>query len=171
MGSPSGIITQQAMFSLPSTNTPVTFGVPANMPNMSRPYSSGTLANQIDGIHCKSYSLAPSTPVTLSLAGLNDPNGNAITCTTGRVREFILQNTSGFPIVIGDAATNPWEAFISTSTGTVTVPPMGILQFSDPTSSGSGVGAVVTTSSYELLISGGTNAVTFSLLIGMCSAP
>jgi hypothetical protein len=170
MATVTGTIQQQARFGLPAINAPSPFGVPAEMPKLDRSYATGTGANQVDGIHCKTYSLV-ATSTTLDLTAMTDPNGASITCTTGRVREFILQNTSAFPIILGAAAATQWTGMISAlaASGTVTVPPNGILHFSDPTTVGAS-GALVSASSKSLKIDAGANTVSFNLTIAFCSA-
>jgi hypothetical protein len=107
MSAVTGKIIQQINFSLPATNTPIAYAIQAGMPNLTRQYATGTGANQADGLHSKLYTLI-STSTTLDLTAMTDPNGAAIVCTTGRIREFVLQNTSGFPIILGNAAATQW---------------------------------------------------------------
>jgi hypothetical protein len=169
MASVTGKIIQQVNFSLPAAGTPIAYAIPAKMPALTREYTTGTGANQADGLHYKSYSLA-STATTLDLTAMTDPNGAAITCTTGRIREFVLQNTSGFPLILGNAAATQWLGMISTTTGTLTVPPGGIHHFSDPTTVGSSAGAYVDATHKSLKIDAGAHTVTFNLIIAFCSA-
>ena len=167
MASVTGVISQRIQLQLPSTGTPVSYPIQAALPKLDRTYATGTAAGMVDGAHCKTYTLA-ATPTTLDLTALTDPNGTAITCL--RVREFAIQNLSQYPLVIGNAASNQWVGMISTTTGTLTIPPYGVHQFSDPSTVGAGNGAVVTSSSKNLKFDPGSNTVSFNLLIGMCSA-
>jgi hypothetical protein len=169
MANVTGTIQQQARFGLPSVNAPLAYGVPAELPKLDRTYGTGTGAGQVDGIHCKTYSLV-ATSTTLDLTAMTDPNGATITCTTGRVREFILQNTSAFPIILGNAAATQWAGMLTVTTGTLTVPPGGIQHFSDPTTVGASAGAYVDATHKSLKIDAGANTVSFNLLIAFCSA-
>lgn len=169
MSAVTGKIIQNVNFELPAANTPIAYAIPAKMPSFSRNYTTGTGANQADGLHYKAYSLA-STSTTLDLTAMTDPNGAAITCTTGRIREFVIQNTSAFPLILGNAASNQWLGMISTATGTLTIPPGGIHHFADPTTVGASAGAYVDATHKSLKIDAGAHTVTFNLLIAFCSA-
>jgi hypothetical protein len=158
----------QAQASLPSINLPTTVSIPADLPKLDKVYSAGTGANQVDGCHSKTYSLVATT-TTLDLTALTDPNGASITCTTGRVREFWIQNTSSYSLIVGNAASNAWTGCLS-STGTITIPAGGYFHFSDATSVGSGVGAVVDATHKNLKLDAGANTVTFNVLLLLCSA-
>jgi len=165
----SATISQQIKASLPSINLPTTYSVPCDMPKMDRVYSSGTGAGQVDGIHSKTYSLA-ATPTTLDLTAMTDPNGAAITCSTGRIRSLWLQNLSNYAITIGAAASTQWLGMLGTTTSTLVVPPNGILTFSDPTTVGTSAGAYVDSTHKSLKIDPGANTVQFNLVILFCSA-
>jgi hypothetical protein len=165
----TGTVQQQVKFGLPSINSPTAFNIPANMPTLDRSYNNGTIAGSIDGIHCKTYSLV-ATSTTLDLTAMTDPNGAAIVCTTGRIREFIVQNTSAFPLTIGAAAATQWIGMLGTTTSTLIVPPLGIHHFSDPSTVGASAGAYVDATHKSFKLDAGANTVTFNLLIAFCSA-
>lgn len=143
--------------------------IPASIA-LTTQYKNGTAAGSVDLIYARQLSLVASTPQTLDLTNLTDLAGGAV--NFARVRELAVQvvdTTAGHDINLGDAASNAWAAFWG-ATGTCTVHAGTILYRTDPTSVGSGVGAVVTSSSKNLKIDPGSNNVTINLLIVGCSA-
>jgi hypothetical protein len=90
--------------------------------------ASGTLADQCDGLIYLTPTFAASTPQTFDLTAQNDPLGNAV--TVARVRLFLvkwLSTTDNVPLLVGNAASNPWTALCSSSTATLAVPPSSSL--------------------------------------------
>lgn len=148
--------------------TPQNLGANASQ---NLPYGNGTGANQIDLIHAKAYSLVASTPQTIDLTSLPDLSG--VTVNMARVREilcWITDTALSHTVVLGAAASNPFAAFWGT-TGLQTIyPGSAVYRFSDPTSVGSGVGAVTSGTNKSLKIDPGSNNVVFNLVILGCSA-
>jgi hypothetical protein len=134
-------------------------------------YTNGTGASQCDLIHAKKYALVASTPQSPDFTSITDLSG--ATVNFARIRELIcwIDDTNlGHTVALGDAGSNPLAAFWGT-TGIQTIYPGGaVYRFSDPTSVGSSVGAVVTSSSKVLKIDPGSNGVNFNLIVLGCSA-
>jgi len=151
----SGLITTQTL--------------PASI-SLTTQYANGTGAGAIDLIYARQIALVASTPQTLDLTALTDLSG--ATVNFARVRELVVQvvtTTSAFNVTLGAAAANPWTPLWGT-TGTDTVFAGSIRYFTDPTSIGSGVGAVTSGTSKNLKLDPGSNNVTINLLIAGCSA-
>jgi hypothetical protein len=151
----SGLITTQTL--------------PASI-SLTTQYTNGTGAGAIDLIYAKQIALVASTPQTLDLTSLADLSG--ATVSFARIRELVIQvvtTTPGDNVTVGDAAATAFAAFWG-ATGTDTVYAGSIRYFTDPTSIGSGVGAVVTSTSKSLKLDPGSNNVTINLLIAGCTA-
>jgi hypothetical protein len=126
-------------------------------------YSNGTGSNQVDTIYAVSVSLA-GTPTTLNLQSLTDPAGVGI--NFARVRELIVVNpttTAGFDVKIEAAASNG-IAWLPSSSTPLFARYGGSQRISDPISTGSGNGNVITSSSKQVTLDPGTNTVTVYLL-------
>lgn len=151
----SGVITSQT--------------IPASIA-LTTQYANGTGAGQVDLIYAKQLTFVASTPQTLDLTALTDLGGGAV--NFARVRELVIQivtTTAGFNLTLGDAAANAWAPFWG-PTGTDIVMAGSIRYFTDPTSVGVGVGAVVGSSSKVLKLDPGSNALVCNILIVGCSA-
>ena len=151
-----------------STGVVTTQTIPASV-SLTTQYANGTAAGKVDLIHARQYTLAGS-PTTLDLTNLLDLSGAA--ASFARVRELVVQvvtATGGFDLTLGNAASNAWAAFWG-ATGTDKVFAGTIRYFTDPTSVGSGVGAVVTGSSKNLKLDPGANTIVVNLIIAGCSA-
>lgn len=151
----SGLITTQTL--------------PASI-SLTTQYTNGTGAGAIDLIYARQIALAAGTPQTLDLTSLADLSG--ATVSFARVRELVIQvvtTTSSYLVTVGAAAANPWDPFWGT-TGTDTVFAGSIRYFTDPTSIGSGVGAVTSGTSKNLKLDPGSHNVTLNLLIAGCTA-
>jgi hypothetical protein len=158
-----GTVTFNASFTEQATSN-VTYQIPVTS-SLNVSYGNGTASGQIDTIFAKTFSLA-STTQTLDLTTLTDPAGNAI--TFARVREFIVVNTSTAPgqdLQVYSGASNGWSPI-----GAVTATPTfarysGSYRLSDPTSTGSGNGNVVGSTSKTVTFNSGSNTVTFYVII------
>jgi len=151
----SGLITTQTL--------------PASV-SLTTQYQNGTGAGQVNLIYARQIALASGVPQTLDLTALADLSG--ATVNFARVRELIVQvvtASSGLKVTLGADASNPWAPFWGT-TGTDTVFAGSIRYFTDPTSVGSGVGAVTSGTSKNLKLDPGSDNVTVNILIAGCSA-
>lgn len=133
-------------------------------------YANGTAANQCDLIHAVKYTLAASA-TTIDLTAVPDLAGATI--NFARVREilcWISDTTLSHTVALGNAAATPFAAFWG-ATGIQTVYPGGaVYRWADPTSTGAGVGAVVSGTSKSLKLDPGSNTVVLNLIILGCSA-
>lgn len=147
--------------------------LPANI-NQSINYTTGTGAGQVDLLYAKQLSLAASA-TTLDLTSLTDLSGASINMARVRfIWIFNLATTAGYTITVGNAASNPFTGFLS-STGTAVCYPgssssYGRLIFEDPQSVGGSVGAVTGGSNKNLKLDPGSNTVSCYVVIGGCSA-
>lgn len=155
----SGVVTQQ--------------NLPANI-NQTITYSNGTGAGAIDLLYAKQLSLA-GTATTLDLTSLTDLSGASINFARVRfIWIFNLATTAGYTITVGNAASNAFTGFLS-STGTAVCYPgsssnYGRLIFEDPNSTGGSVGAVTGGSNKNLKLDPGANTISCFVVIGGCSA-
>jgi hypothetical protein len=140
-----------------------TFSIPATVSsNLS--YANGTASNQVDTIYAKTVTLAATTQ-TIDLTSLTDPAGNSI--NFARVRELIVVNTStaaGFDLKVEAGASNG-VAFLPPAANFLLARYNGSLRVSDPVSTGSGNGNVITSSTKTITFDAGANTVTFLVLI------
>lgn len=156
----SGVVTPQTLPVLVSANVR---------------YANGTAAGQVDTIFAAQYSVASGTPLTVNLQSCTDLAGNTV--TFARVREFIVQvtdATAGHTLQVYAAASNGWSV-LPPSGSAIVVQPGGssVFHLSDPSSSGSGVGNVVTSTSNSFAVNSNTSATVSSVnvLVVGCSAP
>jgi hypothetical protein len=143
------------------------YAIPAEITNLTTNYGNGTGALQFDLLYNKKLTLSAAAQ-TLDLSAVTDAAGGAI--NFARIREFILYNPSAFPVTIGAAAATQWVGMLGTTTSTLTIPAGGRHYFSDPSSVGGGVGAVVTGSSKSLKLDPGANTLVLTLIMAGCSA-
>ncbi len=133
-------------------------------------YSNGTGSNQVDTIYGASLSLAGTT-TTLNLQSLTDPSGASI--DFARVRELIVINpstTAGYDVKVEAGASSGWTV-LPPSSNPLYARYGGSLRISDPVSTGSGNGNVVTSSLKNVTLDPGANTVTvYVLLIGGSAA-
>jgi hypothetical protein len=158
-----GQVTFNAAFTEQATSL-APFQIPATISsNLS--YANGTASSQVDTIYAKTITLVATTQ-TIDLTSLTDPAGNSI--NFARVREFIVINqatTAGFDLKVEAGASNP----------VIFIPPVanflscrnngGTLRVSDPVSTGSGNGNVVTSTTKTITFDSGANTITFLVLI------
>jgi hypothetical protein len=158
----TGQITFNAAFTEQATAL-TTYSIPATISsNLS--YANGTLSNQVDTIYAKTITLAGTTQ-TIDLTSLTDPAGNAI--NFARVREFIVVNSAtsaGFDLKVEAGSSNP-VIFIPPVANFLLCRYSGTLRISDPVSTGSGNGNVVTSSTKTITFDSGANTITFLVLI------
>lgn len=150
----SGVITSQT--------------IPASI-SLTTQYKNGTGAGSVDLIYAKQLTLA-ATPTTLDLSSLTDLAGGSV--NFARIREMAIQvvDTATTHIVtLGDAASNAFSAFWG-ATGTDIVFAGSIRYFTDPTSVGAGVGAIVDSTHKNFKMDPGANTVVINILIVGCSA-
>jgi hypothetical protein len=150
----SGVITSQT--------------IPASI-SLTTQYGNGTGAGQVDLIYAKQLTLA-ATPTTLDLTAVTDLSGASV--NFARVREMAIQivdKTAGHNVTLGNAATNAFSAFWG-ATGTDVVFAGSIRYFTDPTSTGAGVGAIVDSTHKNLKLDPGANTVVINILVVGCSA-
>jgi hypothetical protein len=129
-------------------------------------YTQGTGALQADGLYFKPIALAASTPQTLDLTALTGIGGESL--TVNRVRELILFNpdaAAGHHVKLYQGATNPWAIAPASANPLWARANNGSARISDPNSTGSAVGNVVTSTSKTIVLDPGTNAVTVYLLL------
>lgn len=138
--------------------------------SLSTQYTNGTGANQINLLYAKQLTFAVSTPQTLDLTAIADLA--TATVNFARVRELVIQvvtTTSGAKLTVGAAASDPWAALWGT-TGTNIVFAGTTYHFSDPTSVGSGIGAVTSGTSTDLKLDPGAVIMVVNMLIAGCTA-
>jgi hypothetical protein len=128
--------------------------------------NSGVTADSCDLLHIKTYSLVASTPQTIDLTALIDVFGNAV--SFAKVRLFLIRinaTTDAYTVLMGNAATNPWNAIVS-GTATITIYPAtanndGYMTFTAPNTTGMPVSG----GSKSIKFDPGANAVSFDLII------
>lgn len=154
----------------------VTVGVlaPQNLPvpiaQTTKYTTAGTATGECDTIFGKPLTFVASTPQTFDMQSMTDPVGNSI--VFARVREFVVQNTSttaGYNLTLYSTSSDGWP-FIPPVANEITIPPGGMFVLRDPISSGSGVGLVVTSTTYGFTLNPGSNAITANILIAGGSA-
>ncbi len=132
----------------------------------------GGLLDQCNLVHCKTYTLAASTPQTINLQSLLDIFGNSV--DLARVRFIAIRNNSqvdGQVLQAGGAGTDPWVGLCSSGTATVPIYPStanndGFAIFQMPNSTGAAVGPT----NCNLELNPGSNAYTVDVLIAGCDA-
>lgn len=140
-------------------------------PGAKLTYTSGTGANQMDSLYWRPITLAASTPQTFNLQSIVGLGGESL--VFARVRELILYNpttTSGADCKLYQGASNPWAIAPPSTAPLWARANGGLARISDPSSTGAGVGNVVTSTSCEITLDPGANAMTVYLLVGGGSA-
>lgn len=135
--------------------------------NETENYTNGTGAGQIDLWYPQKVVLAATT-MTMDFTSLTDPSGTAI--NFARIREgliWIIDKTLANKLIIEPGASNGW----SFAPNQTLFPGGSVYRLiADPTSVGSGIGAVIGSSSKTLKFDAGANTVTFGMLWLGCSA-
>jgi|GEM_PF-1981465 len=84
--------------------------------------ANGTGADKIDLLFAKQLTFSASTSQTLDLTALTDILGAAVSFARVRVVAIkVYSQTDAASLTVGGAASNAWEAFLSTA-GTITIP-------------------------------------------------
>ena len=131
-------------------------------------FTPGTAADQVDGVCEMILNLAASTPQTINLlTGLTDLNGTAL--TVAHISFLAIKNlstTDGQTVLVGNAASNPFEGFVS-GINTLSIYPSssqndGFLVLAAPNMTG----IPVNSTSCNLKFDPGTNAVSVLLVVG-----
>lgn len=128
--------------------------------------TDGSGANQANKRIVKKVTLASGASSTLDLyGGVTDPRGNTVNFT--RITEFAIYNAgtvAGVDIVrMGNAASNPWAAWVSAATATTDIGPGGVRLFHEP----SAAGLVVANGSSDnlKLLNLGTNSIDVYVMV------
>lgn len=148
-----------------TTGAVVNYQIPATV-SANLTYTNGTASNQVDTIYARQISLAATT-TTLDLTSLTDPAGNSI--NFARVRELIVQNlsaTAGRDVKIYAGASNGWAPLpASSDTNYLYARYSGVFRLSDPVSTGSGNGNVVSGTSKTIVLDPGSNTISVNVII------
>jgi hypothetical protein len=101
--------------------------------------ADGSSASQANKRAFKTVTLGSGASSTLDLyGGLTDPRGTVVNFT--RVVDFAIYNSgtvAGVDIVrMGNAASNPWSAWVSAATATTDIGPGGVRVFHEPSAAG-----------------------------------
>lgn len=134
--------------------------------------SSGTLADQCDLIHIKTYTFVAATPQTIDMATLADPYGAAQAWARARLLAFRVRwATDNLPLLVGATGANGWTALTGDSTGAVRVYPSsaindGFTVWAFPQTSG----AAISGTDHLLKLDPGTAAGEVEVYVMGCSA-
>jgi hypothetical protein len=145
-----------------------TFAIPPVALNCN--FTSGTPADNLDGVSAVLLTLAASTPQTLDLTALVDLFGNAITAARARFFYFqLVTPTDGHTVAIGNNGSNDFTGFVS-SGGTITLYPSSPLNGGFVLISAPNTTAMVINSTHKnLKFDPGSNAASVLVLIGTAS--
>jgi hypothetical protein len=141
----------------------VTYQIPLTI-SSGTSYGNGTSSGNVNLAYAAQLTLAGS-PTTLNLQSITDPSGASI--TFARVREFVIQNTAttaGYDVKVEAGSSNGWSV-LPPSTSPIMCRYGASLKISDPNSTGSGNGNVVTSSSENVTLDPGSNTVIVNVLI------
>lgn len=135
--------------------------------SLSGNFATGTLANQINKIHAKTYTLAVSTPQTIDLQSLLDISGASISFTT---IDFICFRTQSvvdtFTVTLGGAGANEWNGWLTSGSKVLAFPSTSTNHGYTIVQAPNTTGMVVGSGSRLLKIDPGTNAVgAFDLIL------
>lgn len=128
-------------------------------------YTAGTGALQFDGLHFKPYTLAAAT-TTIDLTALTGIGGESL--TVNRAREVLGFNpdpTAGHDVKFYQGASNGWAKAPLSANPLWAYANNGSFRLSDPNSTGGGNGAVITSTSKNVVLDPGANTVTIYLLV------
>jgi len=146
--------------SLRTASDPLTSGASASLT-----FTNGTGANQANNLYAATRTLNSAATETLDLAG-SLANAFGDTITASQVKGVYIKNTSTTDsLVVGDAASNAWEAWTDDAGSTIKVPPGGVFFLGAPLSGGM---PVVGGSSDNLKIAHGTdttNDLTYTIAL------
>jgi hypothetical protein len=140
-------------------NTPL----PAGLSQLRGTFStSGSGSDQLSLCHSKTYDFAASTPQTLNLynGSLVDIFGNPLVFSAVRIILYRIQSpTAGYVITAGNAGTNPWNAFLVGSSTMIWYPSSANNDGYSIIQAPNSVGLAVTSTSCEIKLDPGSNAV------------
>jgi hypothetical protein len=145
----------------------IPFYVPANLNATGDRiiYGQGTAAGEIDTMYAALLGIN-NTTLTINLQNFTDPGGNGSTAFD-RIREFLLYNpntNAGYDVSAYASASNGWPFLPPSTSPSIARANGGFVRLSDPQSTGSGNGNVVTGSTYSITLATSHN-VTGLLLV------
>jgi hypothetical protein len=126
--------------------------------NISHRFQDGTGALAVKKLFQLNGVLASGTYTLNLFTGSVDSYGTPLVLAA--VKGLQVQNTGNANLVLGAAATNPWNTFLN-ATGTLTLPPGAMFQTSTPDATGWAVG---TSTNVNLLFTG-TGTQPFTLVL------
>jgi len=166
----SGTVSSTVSFGQQVTTSVTPYTAPAAA-QFTNSYSNGTGSNQVDTLYAKALVLS-AAPTTIDLTNFVDVGGNS-GASFARVREWIVYNTdtnATHTVTVAAGASNGW-AVLAPNGSPQTIPANGgIMRISDPASTGSGNGNVVTSSSKTVTFNPGSNTVTSYIIAAGGSA-
>lgn len=147
------------------TSTALTIGTNNNGVNVTYPFTfnDGSSANQATKLWSQTVILLGGS-FTYDLTSLSGPTG---TVSFSKIKGFILTNTNttdGNRLLVGNASSNVWSAFLSSSTTTIEVPASGTLCMINPLLQGTNPWTVDSTHK-NLKIDSGAATITSKLII------
>jgi hypothetical protein len=126
---------------------------------------NGTGSLQIDTLYAAKLTLAATT-TTIDFTSVVDPGGASVTFARGRFfTVFNPDPTAGHDIKIYQGASNPWAPLPSSANPGWARYGGGWYTLSDPTSTGTGNGNVITSTSKTAVFDSGANTVTFYVIM------
>lgn len=131
--------------------------------SVSLAFTNGTGTTAIQYVFSYSETLAISTPRTWTLSALTDSLGRSV--PFAKVRSIVIANLAtvdGYTITVGGAASNPWLAPFADVSDKLKVPAGGCLVLAAPLATAF---AVTASSSDQLKLDPGANAVAYKILI------
>lgn len=119
------------------TSRAFTIGENNNGVNVKYPFTfnDGSSANEATKLWSQVVALIAGSSI-YDLTALTGPTG---TVSFTKIKGIIIANlnpTDGNRLLVGNAATNPWSAFLSSSSATIEVPASGILVLISPLAQG-----------------------------------
>src|SRR5271166_1994958 len=172
----TGIVQQNAGFTEIVTAGVVT---PQNLPtaiNQSFSYANGTSAGNVDLIYGKQLSLSGAI-TTVEFVAAADLSGT--TQVFARIREFLVQNLSSFPLKIYASSASGVTWLAASSTAAILLPGYGTsatstsypsFRMCDPVTVGATSGMYVTASSSKIVFDPGANSFSINVIAAGCSA-
>lgn len=132
---------------------------------VSRPFASGTGADQADLTFADTRTLSASSTESLDLAGgLTDALGNTLTFASVKALIVVAAAANTNDVIVGGAASNAFSTMFGDATDTIKVPPGGVMVLADF----GATGFAVTASTGDLLkiANGGSGtSVSYDILI------
>lgn len=123
--------------------------------------SSGSGVTEVDAVYSDLSLTLSASATTLDLQTLTDSFGDSLDLAKiFWIAVYNTATTAGYDLTIGNAAANPWEPFVTTTTETIEIPDGGYWIWGDPTT-----GATVDASNSDLKLDPGANTIVAKLLI------